>query len=479
MNIQSLSVPRTGSLLSATLVLLLTGCATFSPDGGFGTVETVAKDRLGKDAKWLKSDQDGDTVDSLVKQRLAKSLDVDDAVQIALLNNRGLQAIYAELGIAEADLVRAGRLQNPGFLFRRTRQGGDTLIERTFTANLIQWLTAPLVGRIEGRRFEGTQLLVANEALRVAAETSKAYVDTVAAQQSVEYLGQVKDAAESSADLANRMVRAGNWSKLDQAREQVFYADATAQLARARQVAVGSREKLTRLMGLWGEDARFKLPDRLPDLPKDPLVLSDMEKMALRDRLDVQAAKLEAAGLASSLGLTRTTRFVNVLDLGYIRNSQTGQPRETGYEIGVEIPLFDWGSARVAKAEAIYMQAVNRVAEKAVNARSEVREAYQDYMTAYDLAKHYRDEIVPLRKKISDENQLRYNGMLISVFELLADAREQVTAVNAYIQALRDFWMAQTELQAALGGKLPATPASMNTPALPGPQDSMKGQHHE
>jgi outer membrane protein TolC len=103
----------------------------------------------------------------------------------------------------------------------------------------------------------------------------------------------------------------------------------------------------------------------------------------------------------------------------------------------------------------MYMQAVNRAADVAVRARSEVREAYGAYRTAFDLARHYRDEIVPLRKGISDENLLRYNGMLISVFELLADARQQVAAVNGYIEALRDFWVAEATLDMALTGKSP------------------------
>ncbi|HEX7951685.1 MAG TPA: TolC family protein, partial [Burkholderiales bacterium] len=139
--------------------------------------------------------------------------------------------------------------------------------------------------------------------------------------------------------------------------------------------------------------------------------------------------------------------------------------------------LFDWGDARVAKAQAIYMQSVNRVAETAVNARSEVRESYAAYLTAYELAKHYRDEIVPLRKTISEENQLRYNGMLISVFELLADAREQVASVNAYLDALKAFWLAEADLQSAVGGKLPvrvADASSSSAPTKPAGPDSVK-----
>ena len=163
-------------------------------------------------------------------------------------------------------------------------------------------------------------------------------------------------------------------------------------------------------------------------------------------------AKRDAEATASALGLTKMTGFINVFDAGYINKNEPGKPRANGYEISLELPIFDWGGARVAKAESLYMQAVHRTADTAIRARSEVREAYSAYRTAYDLAKHYRDEVVPLRKKISDEVLLRYNGMLISVFELLADAREQIASVNASIEAQRDFWLAETDLQAAING---------------------------
>jgi outer membrane protein TolC len=161
--------------------------------------------------------------------------------------------------------------------------------------------------------------------------------------------------------------------------------------------------------------------------------------------------------------LTKTTRFINVLNLGYQNKSNTGESRKNGYQIELELPLFDFGSTRVARAEATYMQAVNHTAQVAINARSEVRESYAAYRTAYDLAKHYRDEVVPLRKRISDENQLRYNGMLASVFELLADAKDQISSVTGAVEALRDYWVAETNLQAALTGRSPGSAPAMGT----------------
>jgi len=251
-------------------------------------------------------------------------------------------------------------------------------------------------------------------------------------------------------------------------REQLFYADAVAQLARGRQVAVAARERLTRLMGLWGEDVQFKLQERLPDLPKELPALVDVEPYAIAERLDLRAARSQTESVASSLGLSRATRFIDVLEVGPAWIKESSEPTKHGYEIKLSVPLFDWGDARLAKAESTYMQAVNRLAQAAVDARSEVREAYGSYRVTYDLARHYQDEVVPLRKRIADENVLRYNGMLMSVFELLADAREQVLAVNSSIEAVKNFWIAETELRHALGGKLPpnapAAVSSLNSP---------------
>jgi len=193
----------------------------------------------------------------------------------------------------------------------------------------------------------------------------------------------------------------------------------------------------------------------LPDLPQAAQEHGQLEAAALKQRLDVQAAMQDAQNVASSLGLTRATGFVSVLELGYVHNNETGRPRQTGYEIELRLPIFDWGGARVARAEYTYMQSVNRAADVAIRARSEVRETYNAYRTAFDLARHYRDEIVPIRKRISEENVLRYNGMLISVFELLSDARQQISSVNSYIESLRDFWVADATLQLALTGTSP------------------------
>lgn len=451
--------------IAGAAALVLAGCASFSNDGGFDKVAELTKERTGQTAKWQRTPSDTDSAQKRTSEILSQPLTAGGAVELALLNNPGLQASYADLGIAESDLVRAGRLANPAFSFGWLSGGGVTEIDRSILFDVIGLLTMPVATEVEQRRFEQAQYQAASNTVALAAETRKAFFSAVASRDLVTYYQRVKEAADASNELARRMVQAGNFNKLSQMRQQSFYTDATSQLARAQHQVIADRERLVRLLGLPGSPSALQLPERLPDLPKEPLAPKDAEQTAMDKRLDVQMAKRNSEATAKALGLTRATRLVNVLHVGYANKSQTGEARENGYEIEVELPLFDFGTARTARAEATYMQSMHRTEEVAVNAQSEVRESYAAYRTAYDLARHYRDEVVPLKKRISDENLLRYNGMIISVFELLADSREQVTSVTAYVEALRDYWIAETNLQTALTGRSPGAGGSLSRPS--------------
>lgn len=457
----------------AMLPIGLGGCASMFADEGFSDVTAVAEKNIGKRPVWIKDEKDRAAANNRVTALLAEPLTADTAIEVALLNNRGVQASLAELGIAAADLAAASRPPNPGFTYSRAHRGGDIEIDRTLTGNILGILTTPITFMIEQRRFEQATWRASSDVLRFAFETKRAWYRAVAAQQIADYVAQTKDAAETQAVLAQRMAAVGNFPRLDYAREQIFYAETAAQLAHARLAATAAREKLARMLGLWGQSLAFKLPPRLPDLPAKPTEASDIEPTAIASRLDIRMAKAEIDGLSTSLGLAQATRFINVLEASYLRNTESNEPKQTGFEVHVEIPLFDFGAARVAKAEAIYMQAVNRLAEIAINARSEVRTAYAGYRTSYDLAKHYRDEIIPVRQGISEELLLRYNGMLISVFELLSNARDQIADVTAAIGAQRDFWLSDSELQAAMilgldGAQSVSQPLAGRSPASAG-----------
>lgn len=456
--------PRTLTL-AALSAALLGGCASFSPDGGFDAIQTATRSHLQKDVVWARDDASRSQTQARIDTLLAQPLSADAAVQIALLNNPGLQAAFNTLGIAEADRVAAQRLPNPGFSIGRMTRGSEVEWERSLHLSLARLLTMPMRIEIEQRLFEQSRRGLVLEVLRLAAETRRAWVAAVAIGQTAHYQQQAMEAAEAGAELARRMAQVGNWSKLKQAREQSFYADAALALARAEQTRGQARERLVRLMGL-DDGGRVQLPDRLPDLPEALSRLPDIEQQAMDSRLDLQMARLQTEALAKNLGLTRSTRFINVLELGISNNSSNQEPIQRGYEISFELPLFDWGQSRIVAAESRYRQALERVRATAVNARSEVREAYAMQQSQYAIARHLRDEVVPLKQRISEENMLRYNGMLIGVFELLADARAQIAAVNAAIEAQRDFWLADADLAMALVGQPDLPPVASASPGV-------------
>ncbi|MDP3606513.1 MAG: TolC family protein [Polaromonas sp.] len=444
---------------SATALLAvatLAGCASLSPDGNQTDINTLT---AGKTAGINAPVGRGDSAETReeVARLLAGPLSAESAVRIALLNNPGIHASMAALGISDADRVRAGTLPNPHFSIGRFVEGRKVEIERGIGFNVIGLLTLPWRARYQSQQHEVVKLQAAQEVVKLAADTRKAWITAVAAQQTASYMKDAKEAAEASGELARRLARVGNWSKLNQAREQAFVADAAAQLARSQNTAYAAREKLVRLMGLWGTQTQFTLSERLPDIPKTLAEMPDIEARALRDRLDVRASMAQAGYVADNMGLTRSTGFINALDAKYSRNTTfnnaTGDKEiKRGWELELPLPIFDWGGASNARAQGQYMQSVARVRETAIQARSEARESYHAWRTAHDLAMHYRDEVVPLRKFINNELLLRYNGMLASVFDLLADTRTSIAAVNASIEAQRDFWLADTDLQTTLTG---------------------------
>ena len=443
MNFLKQCAPTCVRVIVCCLSLALTACANFSSYGGRDRVSELSKERIGYPAPPVTSTPQ---TQERLKTLLSSTLSSDAAVEISVINNQRVQAALAELGIAEADLVQAGRLRNPGVSYGRSSGNGEVETDRAIMFDLSGLLTMPLRRAIEERRFAQSQLQTALQIVRLATDTRRAYFQAVAEKQSVSYLQQVDQVAQASAELAQRMAKAGNWNKLDEAREQAFRYEVSVQLAKAEQAMRVSNERLIRLLGLSDPQLALKLPDRLPDLPLALRRVEEIETQALAKRLDVQAAKLDTESTAKSLGLTRVTRLVNVIDLGYQNKSSSNSALVQGYEVELTLPLFDWGGARVRRAESIYMRSFYRTADLALQARSEAREWYGAYQTNFDIARQYRDEIIPARKRISDEFLLRYNGMLTSVFELLTDARPQIASTNSAIDAQRDFWVTDTEL---------------------------------
>ena len=455
---KTLGLPMRRVALAAAVSLGLAGCASTAIDRNFNDVQELSRKTLGAEVKWLTTEEQRRQAQADVDALFTQPLDGDGAVRISLAHSPALQAMLYEAAANSAAATQSARLPNPVFAFERLARhiGGlqELEITRALSVSLLDLLLLPARLRLAGYQQQATRISLAANVVQAASEARQAWVNAVASQQSAQYAQQVKATADASAEIARRMQAVGNFSKLQRAREQAFAADAVTLLARAMQRARTSREALIRTLGLNDSQAEaLKLPDRLPDLPASIRHESTIAQAAIGSRLDIQLARANLDFIALEQGLTNVTSFVNAFEIGVKENKMTGQPKRRGYDLSVPLPIFDFGDAARSRAQSTYMAAFYRAAQFTVEASSQVRDSYGAYRTAYDISTHYRDEIVPLRKSIAEQNVLRYNGMLIGVFELLADSREQIGSVIQAIDAQRDFWLADAALQSALIGQ--------------------------
>ena len=458
---------RLTSLAIASLVLA--GCASVNIDQAVqetnDTADTFTQGKL----ELSRTEQQQQARGKLAVELLAEPLSMNGAVQLALANSPAVQTLLAQSWSEMALANQRGRIANPVFSFQRLRFGAELELERLLSFGLLDLLTLPqrqLIARAEVEQFK---IQLSADVVDHVTLVRQAWVRAVSAQQTLQYAQQVNGTAKASAELARRMQQVGNFTKLQRARQQAFYADSVARLASAQNIATADREELIRLLGLTdAQSTELKLPDRLPDLPKEPRQPGVVNADAMQQRLDVRLARnqLDIAGKAQGLRLLSSLVDTEVgirRDTVFDNAAGTKTPR-TGYELAIRLPIFDWGTAQRQAMNAQSLAAANRYESIVRGASSQLRQSYSAYRTAHDVATHYRDEIVPLRKVIAEENQLRYNGMLISVFELLADSREQVSSVIAAINAYQQFWLADAALAASTTGK-PTTMATMLMPA--------------
>ncbi len=464
--------PKRRPLLPILAVsLLLSGCASAVIDQNYAALEQFGREQAGVEPRWLRSDEERAVMALEVDRMLAQPLSVDDAVRIALGYSPAFQVVLAEAAAASADATRSARIANPVFTFERLvrSEGGEREIDigRSLGFSLLDILLLPARQDRAEFRQQQTRLQASTAVLQTVTEVRTAWVRAVAAGQVARFQGEASGAATTGAEIARRMQAAGNFSRLQSAREHLLRAEATRSFIRARQDATATREALAQLLGLTPSQAfALKLPERLPELPGQPMPENEAGRTAFEDRLDIRLARADLEWTAKDLGLGKVTSVVDGLHVAGIRNSETGLPAQRGFEIEFPLPLFDFGDATRAAGQARYLAAFNRTAQVARNAASQLRISYDSYRNAHDLARLSRDEILPLRQTIGDEAVLEYNGMLIGVFELLAEARGKVTSVIQAIEAERDFWIADAALRATLLGH-PIAPLAMQSSAAP------------
>jgi len=469
------SIPSSRSklALSAIAILALSGCASASLEENVSRVNDEARSFTDGNLSLSRTNDERVKRANAARALLGSPVGQREAVQLALVNSPSLQTLLAQGWAESADAAQVGRISNHMVSFERMVNGAELELGRALSFGLLDVLTLPARQGIASLRIEQSQLRLTSEVIDQVTKVRQAWVRAVTAEQTFQYAQQVFASAEASSELARRMQSVGNFNRLRRAREQAFYADAATRLATASHQVTATREELVRFLGLDEAQAQaLTLPKRLPDLPKQALEPQVVGTQATRARLDIRLAQSALAASAKSQGLTTVTSLTDI-ELTARSNTQfdnaTGarsSPR--GYEIGIRLPIFDWGNMQRDAMNARTLAAANFLEATVRTAGSSLRESYSAYRTSYDIARHYRDEVVPLRKVIAEENQLRYNGMIIGVFELLADSRDQVNAVTAAIGAEQQFWLADAALKASMIGRPTNTNLSVTSSAPSG-----------
>jgi cobalt-zinc-cadmium efflux system outer membrane protein len=426
----------------------------------FRKVQKEVGQRAGADVRWEKEMARREETSAIVQKLLKAPLTVSSAVQIALLNNRGLQATFEDVGIAQADVMQAVTLPNPSVDFEvqfplvaGTLNRYAWLVAQEF----VQILMTPLKKKISEEQLEAAELRVADEALELVEKVKVAYFKVQAGQQLISRLKIIQQTNGASLELAQKLFKAGNITDLALLQLQASYSQGRLDIAKAETDLNDKREELTRLLGLWGAQTGWKIQGDLLPVPDSEFTVKGLESFAVAQRLDLRAAHRRLTSVVTALGLTRIYRWVPVLEFGFAGERDIEGALNMGPSFKLEIPIFNQGQSRLARGASELRRAENRLADLAVQIRSETRQLRDRLISLRDMAAFYHDEVLPTRIKIVNKALLEYNAMQLSPYELFLAKSEELETERNYIDTLCDYWTTRAKLERTIGGKLPPT----------------------
>jgi cobalt-zinc-cadmium efflux system outer membrane protein len=469
---------RTATALTAAL---LSACASL-PDGR-ADVAALARER-GRDVAQV---DDPRAAQILLTELSGRPLAAADAVRLALVNNPRLKATYAELGFAAADVYDAGRLSNPtlsaSVLFPDA-SGESSRLGLGLAQNFTDVLLLRQRSRLAEAEFDRVRHSVGSAVLDLAADTEVAYYRLVSATQVAVLRRAVANAARVSADLAQRFFDAGNITRLQLTSEQAAASQAALDRIEADAEVTVARAQLNTLMGLGEKEMRWQVAPRLPVPLAQEDELPRLVELADRSRLDLAAARGRVKLLADALGVTRTFRYLGDVELGVETEREPDGARLTGPTLGLELPLFNQGAGRTARAAALLQQAEAELRALEVEASNGLGIAAAEVASARARANEYRQALIPLREAVVARTQERVNFMLVGQFELLLAKQQEYDAYEGYLHAVADYWIARAELARAVGTQLPSSAQApdevLDAEELTRPRDAgMEHMDHE
>ena len=423
----------------------------------FQGVQRSVQERTGKTVRWEEDQAAHEQALQDVRQLLRKPLTVETAVQIALLNNRSLQATFEEIGLSAADLIEAATIPNPKIdlaIRFPDKPPSGTYIDYSAALDFLSIIMIPLKKRVAKDQLEAVALRVADETLELVSQVKGAFYSLQASQQLLKRFQLIADTTAASLDLAQRQHEAGNITDLAMAQQQASYSRSRLDVAITEAEIRRNREKLDRLLGLWGANTDWQIAGELPEVPSSEVPIRSLERLAISQRLDLQADYLHFTSQAKNLGLTKAFRLLGALDFGIESERETDSQTRTGPTFAIELPIFNQGQARIARGEAALRQSQDRFEALAVDIRSQIRELRDELTSKREIARFYKDELLPGQRRILNESLINYNAMAIGNFELFTTKAEEARTEREYIEAVRDYWITRAELERAAGGNL-------------------------
>jgi outer membrane protein TolC len=468
------------SALAVALASLLGGCASLSPRPDVAQVNRLLEERGAPVVGGMTAD--APPID--VRDRLASPIDRDRAVAIALLRSPRMREAYARLGLARAEVIEAVEIANPGVSIARMNLSPGAGYNQTIGVSLpfVDALLLPVRARWARQQYERHGIEVAQAVIGLTVEVEAAWYRAVAAQQVADMRSAVAEGADATAELAQRFFDAGNISELQLKREQAVATQFRIDAAQARADALRERLAFGNLLGLSAADGEWSLADRLPM----PVTAEDdaeaLVRLAESSNLELQAARLQESQLRSALRTTRATRWFGGVEAGAEREKEADGAYLTGPTLSLELPLFNQGQGKLARAEALVAEAQARVQLAELNVTNAVRTGSRALNEHRQIVALHRDALIPQRERIVERSQQEQNFMLIGVFELVQAKVEEYDAYQSYLEAVRDYWLARVELMQAVGQRLPsdgaASPPTPSVQDILTPKGGMPGMDH-
>jgi cobalt-zinc-cadmium efflux system outer membrane protein len=465
---------------SSILAMTLPAGSVREKEEAFQGVQQSVRDRTGKGVRWEEDQAAHEQARQDVRMLLRKPLTINTAVQIALLNNRSLQATFEEIGLSAAEVLNAATIPNPKIdlaIRIPDKPPSGTYVDYGAIIDFLNVIMIPLKKQVAKVQLEAAALRVADETLALVSQVKSAFYSLQAAQQLLQRFKLIVDASAASLDLVQRQHEAGNITDLALAQQQATYSLSRLDVATTQAEIRRNREKLNRLLGLWGMDTDWEISSELPQVPSSDLPMRGLERLAISQRLDLQADYLQVTSQVKNLGLTKSLRLLGALDFGVNSERETDSQTRTGPSFAIELPIFNQGQARIARGEAALRQAQDKFEALAIDVRSEIRELRDELASKRDIARFYQDELLPGQRQILNESLLNYNAMEIGNFELFTTKAEEARTERDYIDAVRDYWITRTELERAVGGNLnPRQPADDKSQPVSNPRPKKASQ---